>query len=465
MFGDVALSGVTEPDYEPLTEQEASGVLAATLAKLDSDATAGSGADTAGGADGKSRVVGVRSRRTGSRGRGKHGRRILLIAAAVVLAFSAVAFAAGNIDPDSPLLAFFGRESGSLSEDETKLALSGGTVIDKVIEKNGVKVHVKEAIGDRDTVYLLVDVTPPEDISKPGEHYTFDRIVLREKTLLPGGGNSSFSSSELSADGTIPFIINAGSDGGVQGKTFTLELHDLIRLVDAEEQAGKAAAANVATDSEGQVKAETAASKGSEIYSYSSSEPGSESDGVFEYGLVTEENGENVEYHLKKDADGNVVEYTSGPAASTEITERLIGDDLIDEVAVNGTWKVTFKLDYADNSKDLGVNADISVDGETYRLKDVRVSPLSLSYTVIDGEPQPPGVEADSAEDNMKLLEDTDLIPVTIKFKDGSTRDVEYTEGSWSGNGNEFTHNIIFPHIIDPAQIESIAIGGHEAAL
>jgi hypothetical protein len=385
------LFDVTEPDCEPLTEREASHILAVALSKLtcgaeesNSSAEIAAGAGNGEAAESPARVrTAGRKRRAGPVGCGaagkKRGGRISLIAGAAVLVFGVSVFASALIDRDSPLLALFAPEGRTLTESELQLAQASGTVIDQTAEKDGMKVHVKEAIGDRDNVYLLFDVTLSDGTAEPGARYMFERQLLRDMTLSPTSVIGSDSWGEPSEDGTIPFTMLINAADGAPGKTFTLELEDLNRITGGE----------------------------------------------------------------------------------------------VDEPVAEGVWEVTFKLDYTDNSKDLGMEGDVSINGVTYRLNDVRISPLSLSYTLARQSD-----EAGKTEEDFSFLDNMREFPVVIKLRDG--REYNFTEGEgvvegpyrhignsvWrSINGNGFRNNIVFPHIMDPAEIESVRLGDREAGL
>jgi hypothetical protein len=326
------------------------------------------------------RILGSRKRRSASAtSRGRHGRRggrILAIAVAAVLAFGAVAFASTVIDPDSPLLTLFDPEGKPLTDDEVALAQAGGTVIDKSVEKDGMKVHVREAIGDKDSVYLLFDVTPPKGVAEPGAIYAFEHLALSPKSSLLADGSTGISgalSGELSEDGTIHFIMSANASGGVQGKTFTLGLKNLLRTPGDDE---------------------------SEVY-----------------------------------------------------------DPF--ETVVEGEWEVTFKLDYKDNSVALDADENVVIDGDSFRLNDVRISPLSLAYSLTHTAGQ-----IDDTISIFDVLEEG--LPVVVKMKDGTKYDMSEIAsqgGGWHGDNRTYRRIMQFNRVTDPEQIESISFGDYVVKL
>ncbi|MDR1495650.1 MAG: hypothetical protein LBS67_01850 [Clostridiales Family XIII bacterium] len=499
--------GVIEPDYEPLTEREESRILEAALAKAGGAADSIVGADAQGSASANSLERSSADRRFAKtatrRSRGRRGGRVFAIALVAVLAFGAVAFASTVIDPDSPLLALFDPPGGQLSDDEVKLAQASGTVIDKVVEKDGLKIHVKEAIGDRDTVYLLFDVTPLKGVTEPGAEYGFERLFLEPKGIFAsssyGSAGWSYSYSKPSDDGTISFIACLNADGGVQGKTFILSLENLLRMP-AEDTAGTestvpdesvAVAGDAAsfadrTEPEGDEKPMSRYSQ-SESGDASGSSSGEAGNGISVTregeGIVVKDDDGTVLYEgtetgasvtddgngiVVKDAAGNIL-YAENPAedadasgdAETGATTSEDGEPV--KTVLEGKWEITFKLDYKDNSRDLDVSADVGIDGSAYRLKDVRISPVSLSYTLVDKTKASTGKEGflhDAVERDL---------PLVIKLKDGSKYDSRdegaQGAGGMAGDSSTYKFNTQFPRIIDPMQIESILFGDYEVKL
>jgi hypothetical protein len=467
---------IVEPAYEPLTEQDELKILAAVKEKT-GGANDTVGIDGTGGADAAETsedgiALGRRRAskgRTGSAkpatrsGRGRHGRRIAVIAVAAVLAFGAVVFASTSIDPNSPLLAMFGIDGTNeqqLSEHETQLIQSSGTLIGKTVEKNGVKIHVKEAIGDKDTVYLLVDVTPPKDAVEPDAEYQFERVSLKEATpSLLGSATTTFSSSStssrLSEDGTFPFIISATANNGVQGKKFTLELQNLQRVLETNpgDEGIEGGAAHVGADE----------SSGFDNLPLTVDETSGTDTLTETYGVEIDDNGETIEYKMTTDEDGNIIDYVSGPAVDGNMDGNLnmtSGEEENPfEIVIEGDWKVTFKLNHVDNSKFLNIDEKIDIDGDSYHLTDVRISPLSLSYDIDEGK----------AADDASLIELDKLeeLPVIIKMKDGAEYNLdEYQSGSSLISYNTTcTASIQFRKVIDPTQVESITFGTKEIKL
>jgi hypothetical protein len=358
-----------EPDYEPLTEREASDILASAIGKLNNANR--ESANAHGRSHSSTREYPIEY--TPQRRRGRNGKRIFLVAIAAVLVFSIVAYASTVINPDSPLLSYFGIDGNKPNGEEIRIAQDSSTIIDKFVENNGVTVHVKEAIGDRSTFYILFDVIAPKGVLKQGMQYHFENFDLSRKSLLTGvplGSRGwSYHFSEPDEEGIVHIIAEASSDHQIDGKTVTLELKNLQRE------------------------------------------------------LTDEEIAQNIDH-----GDGESDEDTTA------------------ETVVEGIWKVSFKLDYRNNSRNLGIYKNLTVNGKTYILSDVWMSPLSLSlkangdFALLDGE-----------------------LPTIIKMKNGRTFDViaDSLSSSWGDDGSGMKGIFEFPKIIDVTQVESISFGDY----
>jgi hypothetical protein len=522
---DKNIFDIVEPAYEPLSEQDELKILAAVTAKTGgADGMVGVDAsDSAGAANGTAEAgltasgvsdgtvgagvamtdanvvdgLGAGSgyvasgeasrerretprRRAGSaksatRGaRGRHGRRIAVIAIAAVLAFGAVAFASTAIDPNSPLLAIFNMNGEELNEQKAQLIQSSGTLIGKTVEKNGVKIHVKEAIGDKDIVHLLIDVTLPEDVVEPGAQYRFDRMDLNEVTsLLTKSSGMAYSYSpfndELSEDGTFTMIISATPFNGAQGKTLTLDLHDLQRAPGTD-----VADENVLNKDGGDSDGEISSGAGEASESGTSSLSSGETHDVIEgFEIKSDDDGNFIESRITTDEDGNIIDYVSGPAVDGEVDgfiDMNSGEYDSFKTIIEGDWHVKFELDYVDNSVGLNVNEEFNIDGIPSRLTDVRISPLSLSYTIDTGNSMNVDASSDSEvlnelEASSDVLNKFGGLPVILKMKDGEEIDVTEMSGASMGEGAKYTINKQFKLVIDPKQVESIMFGDQEVKL
>lgn len=136
------------------------------------------------------------------------------------------------------------------------------------------------------------------------------------------------------------------------------------------------------------------------------------------------------------------------------------------DLVAAGPWKLTFSLDYEDNSITLATNQTISVKGETATVDTILISPLSVTIEssfdkVIDWE-------KDLDSDPFASYEDAPLgraimaLPVSLTMKDGSVLDLSGNESSSIGDrGGKtcYTRNCCFPEILPLDTIESVTIG------
>lgn len=137
-----------------------------------------------------------------------------------------------------------------------------------------------------------------------------------------------------------------------------------------------------------------------------------------------------------------------------------------EEQIAAGPWKLTFPLDYEDNSLVLATDQAISVKGETATVDSIVISPLSLTIQssfqeVIDWE-------EDMMSDPFASYEDAPLgralmaIPVTLTLKDGTTVDaVRGDSGNIQDKGGKtcYTRSIQFIEVIPLDTMESVTIG------
>jgi hypothetical protein len=181
-----------EPNYEPLTAEEE--MLLLNRVKYKSQ-----------------------TRQTGRRKISK--KRIFVISLVAVFVFGVTfVFAASALGWDSPLVKLLNPKN----EKQAEIISSAGMVVDKSVTKNGVTVTVKEVIGDRNAVYMTVDVTAPGLIGSDDIIYEFDNWTIETKRpfddtiiyhivddLVNGSGDGwGYSREELSRhNDTISYLI------------------------------------------------------------------------------------------------------------------------------------------------------------------------------------------------------------------------------------------------------------------
>jgi hypothetical protein len=184
-----------EPNYEPLTTEEEILLLSHVQSKS---------------------LAGQTGRRKISK------KRIFVISLVAVFVFGVTfVFAASALGWDSPLVKLLNPKN----EKQAEIISSAGIVVDKSVTKNGVTVTVKEVIGDRNAVYITVDVTAPIIVGHDDIAYRFnDWMVEVKKSFIsnildgPGSYSSGWSSELLSREGdTLSYLVTFESPGKIQG--------------------------------------------------------------------------------------------------------------------------------------------------------------------------------------------------------------------------------------------------------
>jgi hypothetical protein len=154
------------------------------------------------------------------------------------------------------------------------------------------------------------------------------------------------------------------------------------------------------------------------------------------------------------------------------------------EMIAEGPWVLRFKLDYKDASQNLHVNRVIPVDGETLRLKNVYISPFSLSFRLnapviaelsegVDRAFIDYGKEDDEedGEEHGKWPGPDpidwvlDNVPVSLTMDDGTVFNVSEDKAGCfiDVSGLRMNLHYDFGRILDPSKIASISIGEYTA--
>lgn len=150
-------------------------------------------------------------------------RRIVAVAVAAVLVVGSVcAFAASGLP--QRLSAFL-----NPTEDQELVLAEGSTLIDKKVENNGTTVWVKETVGDKNAVYILLDLIAPEGTVLDAESYSFDQFFF--SSTEPGSFGMGYSIETLAddnpGDNKLTFVICGDSGHGLAGRKMSLSLKDL----------------------------------------------------------------------------------------------------------------------------------------------------------------------------------------------------------------------------------------------
>lgn len=136
------------------------------------------------------------------------------------------------------------------------------------------------------------------------------------------------------------------------------------------------------------------------------------------------------------------------------------------DLVAAGPWKLTFSLDYKDNSITLATNQAISVKGETTTVDSISISPLSVN--IESSFDKVISWQGDMNSDPFASYEEAPLgraifaLPISVTLKDGSVLDLSGNESSSIGDrGGKtyYTRNCLFPEILPLDTIDSVTIG------
>ncbi|QIB70277.1 DUF4179 domain-containing protein [Aminipila butyrica] len=151
---------------------------------------------------------------------------LLTAACITVLALGAVSFAATSLN--STFLNFFHPQT----QEETDLLNGLGTIIDQQVTNNGLTIHIKEALGDHNAVYVLFDLIAAEGTVLDQEQYTFvlQNISLEQDWSSIGPHGAGYSIQEMEdpdpTDNIKPMILSFSSSQKISGKKMTFDFKD-----------------------------------------------------------------------------------------------------------------------------------------------------------------------------------------------------------------------------------------------
>nr|WP_315022814.1 DUF4179 domain-containing protein [uncultured Aminipila sp.] len=295
-----------------------------------------------------------------------HRKKIIILVAACITIFAlgAVSFAATTLDGN--LLNFFHPQN----QEETDLLNNLGTVIDKQVTENGLTIDVKEALGDRNAVYVMFDLIAPEGTVLDKEQYTFvSQMIDVEKgfSLIHGIGYSFECLEDVNPNDNIkPMMLCLSSSENLVKKNMTFRFKDF---------------SSYKTEEELKNRPET---------------------------VVGTPGGENDVYNI----------------------------------LIPGNWEITFPLNYTDNTAVYKLNEKLQYKDISFKVKEVRLSPISISMTL-----------SSLLNDRSDSIHDAPLI---IHMRNGETINADYGSRGTSSNGLKTVVDAQFNEIVNPSEIESI---------
>ncbi len=149
--------------------------------------------------------------------------RTALIAAAVAACLLATtALAAKVTGLDRRLLEFLG------AGEQAETLIAGAQVVDKTVKNAGSSLTVREVLGDRDNMYILLNFTAPEGTVLDAYDYRFrdDHLTFDAQNNWQSKGYTKLEDADP-ADNSLDLVLQVTTDGISADGTVTLEMADL----------------------------------------------------------------------------------------------------------------------------------------------------------------------------------------------------------------------------------------------
>lgn len=247
-----------------------------------------------------------------------------------------------------------------LGIDKSNRSLSrADAYINKTIEDDNLKINIKQSLGDKNSVYILLEVETSKNINIKDKNtlnreMQFEQVDINLDKRSSSGWSISSLADENPNDNKLNFLISYSSDKKINGRKITLDFQN--------------------------------------------------------FGYYSDEDGKFVPL-------------------------------------VNGNWKVSWKLDYKDVSKEIIVNRTIKINDNKYFITSVNISPIFASANLISRN-----------RDNINIEK--------VTLKDGT----QYTGGDFISGGTsssllKISTRIGFSKVIDVSQVKSITIGNKTVEL
>ena len=147
--------------------------------------------------------------------------RTALIAAAVAACLMATtAFAARVTGLDRRLLELLG------AGERAEALIAGAQVVDKTVRNAGSSLTVREVLGDRNNMYILLNFTAPEGTVLDAYDYRFRIDNLATGNSWYGSGYTKLEDAD-SRDNSLDLVLRVTTDGINTKGTMTLEMAGL----------------------------------------------------------------------------------------------------------------------------------------------------------------------------------------------------------------------------------------------
>lgn len=143
------------------------------------------------------------------------------IAAAAILCGSALAVSTGL---DGRLLEFLGVTTAEQAEP----LIAGAQVVNRTVKNAGSTLTVREVLGDKDNLYLLLNFTAPEGTALDAYGYRFqkDIVTLDAQASWQGIGYTKLEDDDP-ADNSLDLVMHITADSISRDGTITLRMGNL----------------------------------------------------------------------------------------------------------------------------------------------------------------------------------------------------------------------------------------------
>lgn len=160
------------------------------------------------------------------------------------------------------------------------------------------------------------------------------------------------------------------------------------------------------------------------------------------------------EYSISEEYEGKQYDYFIFDIKNMEELANydFVYNTINKKATTMGTWEVTFKADYKNATRTYNVNKIIEVEGKRYLIKELKISPISLTVKLNN-----------DIIDNIKNRGHNFYGAVSVVMKDGST--VELSSWGTSTRPLTSTLNTIFQKPVDVNNIKSVIISGTEVTI
>ncbi len=389
-----------------------------------------------------------------------------------------------------------------------------GTVIDKSSTSNGVTLNVANMVGDENSFYIIFEVIKEngENFAEKG-NVDFENLSL---DFGGSGGYSWYmTEDEDPSDNKATFLLVGNTERKTAGKKLVLKANNFTEytiedpaadfdaygflkenanyqnqvLVENSNKESMLIPADPQASEEEKEKIEFVSNIiPSQILPYNNDDIYTEDDIEENKGIIVDNMGfaegklcirilreeygnlslgdfyfENKidandkkynAYSIGEEYEGRQYDYFIFDIKSMEELENydFVYNTVNKNDTIMGSWEVTFKADYKNVTRTFDVNEKVEIEGKRYLIKEVKISPISLTVKLNN-----------DIIDNIKNRKHNFNDVVTVVMKDGTT--VELSSWGTSTNPLTSTLTMIFQKPVDVNNIKSVIISGIEVTI